>query len=78
MIDKDLLFNFKESKYILLKPNLLSTDRDACTQPIFVEGVINYLKSIGVSMEIVRIGDSPGQLKKNVISVANKIGLLDI
>jgi len=78
LVDKDLPFSFKDSKYILLKPNLLSTSRDACTQPIFVEGVINYLKSIGVSMENVRIGDSPGQLKKNASSVAKKIGLFGI
>jgi uncharacterized protein (DUF362 family) len=63
LIDKCLNFNILECKDILLKPNLLRATKDACTQPIVVEGVIKYLKESGVQMENVSIGDSPGQIK---------------
>jgi len=78
LVEKDFHFNLKESNYILLKPNLLSAGKDICTQPSFVEGVVIYLKSIGVSMNNVKIGDSPGQQGKNASFIAKKIGLLDV
>ncbi|MHA2289179.1 MAG: DUF362 domain-containing protein [Promethearchaeota archaeon] len=78
MIEKDLEFNFLECKSILLKPNLLRATRDACTQPIFVEGIIKYLKESGVRMENVSIGDSPGQIKVSATYIAKKIGLYDV
>ncbi len=78
LIEKDLPFDFTKSDYILLKPNLLSAEKDATTQPSFVEGVISYLKNIGVSIKNAKIGDSPGQFKKNASYVAEKIGLSEI
>ena len=39
LIEKDIHFDFTKSKHILIKPNLLTTKKDACTQPGFVEGV---------------------------------------
>ncbi|MFX0029961.1 MAG: DUF362 domain-containing protein [Candidatus Hermodarchaeota archaeon] len=78
LIEDDLHFNFAESKRILLKPNLLTTKRDACTQPEFIEGVLLYLKSKGVSMSNVNLGDSPGQSQKVGSDVAKEIGVYDI
>jgi len=78
MIDDDFHFNFLECKNILLKPNLLRASKDACIQPVFVEGVINYLKKIGVTMENVSIGDSPGQVRTFATKIAKKIGLYDV
>jgi len=78
MIDKGLNFNILECKDILLKPNLLRATKDACTQPIVVEGVIKYLKELGVQMENVSIGDSPGQIKISALDIAKKIGLYEI
>lgn len=78
LIEKDLPFKFNNSKYILLKPNLLSANKNACTQPGFVEGVVDYLKNIGVSIEKIKIGDSPGQSQKDASYVARAIGLIDI
>lgn len=78
LIDKSLHFNFTESKNILLKPNLLTTKRDACTQPEFVEGVLSYLKTIGVNMNKVYLGDSPGQSQKVGSDVAKEIGVYEI
>jgi uncharacterized protein (DUF362 family) len=78
MIEKDFLFDILNCKNILLKPNLLRATKDACTQPVFVEGVIRYLKEIGVPMESVSIGDSPGQIKISAEQIAKKIGLLEV
>ena len=62
LIENDLGFDFTQSEKILLKPNLLTSKKNACTQPAFVEGVISYLKEIGVPMGSVYLGDSPGCL----------------
>ncbi len=78
LIENNLTFDFLEAKDILLKPNLLSANKKACTQPSFIEGVISYLKQLGVSMDKVKIGDSPGQNKTNASQVAKEIGLLEI
>jgi len=78
LIEKDIHFDFTKSKNILLKPNLLTTKKDACTQPGFVEGVISYLKMIGVSMGNVYLGDSPGQSQKLGSDVAKEIGIHEI
>ncbi|MBY8990225.1 MAG: DUF362 domain-containing protein [Candidatus Lokiarchaeota archaeon] len=78
LIDKSFQFSFTESKNILLKPNLLTTKRDACTQPEFVEGVLSYLKNIGVNMNNVYLGDSPGQSQKVGSDVAKEIGIYEI
>jgi len=78
LIEKSLNFNLLECKNILLKPNLLRPTKDACTQPIFVEGVIKYLKESGVQMENVSIGDSPGQKEISATQIAKKIGLYEI
>ncbi|MFX1313673.1 MAG: DUF362 domain-containing protein, partial [Promethearchaeota archaeon] len=71
-------FDFLKAKKIVIKPNLLSDNKKACTQPIIVEGVINYLKQFGVSMNHVAVGDSPGQLKTSATNIAKKIGLFEI
>jgi uncharacterized protein (DUF362 family)/ferredoxin-like protein FixX len=78
LVEDSLLFDFSKSKTILLKPNLLTSKMDACTQPSFVEGVISYLSEKGVSMKNVSVGDSPGQQEKTASDVAEKIGLLEI
>ena len=78
LLDDNLHFNFLDSNKILLKPNLLRSNKDACTQISFVEGVIFYLKELGVSLENVFIGDSPGQIKKFASDVAKDIGLYEI
>ncbi len=78
LIDNSFTFNFLNSNKILLKPNLLRSNEDACTQVSFVEGVISYLKNIGVSLDNVYIGDSPGQINKFASDVAKDIGLFEI
>ncbi len=78
LIENDLPFDFSNSSDILLKPNLLTAKKDACTQPSFVEGVISYLKERKISMDNVFLGDSPGQQGKNASYVARKVGLLEI
>jgi len=78
MIEKDFHFDILNSKNILIKPNLLRATKDACTQPVFVEGVIKYLKEMGVAMENVSIGDSPGQIKISADQIAKKISLLEV
>ncbi len=78
MIEEDFHFDILNCKNILLKPNLLRATKDACTQPVFVEGVIKYLKEIGVAMENVSIGDSPGQIKISAEQIAKKISLLEV
>jgi len=77
-IETKIPFVFKNSKSILLKPNLLRAKKEACTQTGFIEGIIDYLKDIGVSMDNVSIGDSPGQIKKSASDVAKEIGVWDI
>ena len=59
LIEPDFNFSLLEAKKILLKPNLLRDNEDACTQPSFLEGVLSYLKKKGVKMENVQVGDSP-------------------
>ncbi|KKK44344.1 hypothetical protein LCGC14_0602990 [marine sediment metagenome] len=78
LVEDNFHFNFTESKKILLKPNLLTTKENACTQPSFVEGIITYLKDNGVSMENIYLGDSPGQSQKLGSNVARKIGIYEI
>jgi len=78
MIEEDFHFDILSCKKILLKPNLLRATKDACTQPVFVEGVIKYLEEIGVAMENVSIGDSPGQIKISAEQIAKKISLLEV
>jgi len=78
MLEGYLNFNFLDFKNILLKPNLLRASKDACTQPEFVEGVISYLREVGVSRENVSIGDSPGQIRMFASKIAKKIGLYEI
>jgi len=78
LIENSLQFQLSNSNRILLKPNLLSSKKQACTQPSFVEGIINYLKGKGLSMDNVFVGDSPGQQGKTASDVANKIGLFEI
>ncbi len=78
LIEKDIHFDFTKSKNILLKPNLLTAKKDACTQLGFVEGVISYLKMIGISMGNVYLGDSPGQSQKLGSDVAKEIGIYEI
>ncbi|TXT61417.1 MAG: Pyuvate ferredoxin oxidoreductase subunit delta [Promethearchaeota archaeon] len=73
-----LPFNLKEAKSILIKPNLLIAKEDACTQPSFVEGVINYLFKIGIPSSKIKIGDSPGQFKKNAKEVAEEVGIYEV
>ena len=78
LIEKDIHFDLTKSKNILLKPNLLTTKKEACTQPGFIEGVLSYLKNLGVSMNKVYIGDSPGQSQKLGSDVAKEIGVYEI
>ncbi|MHA2181515.1 MAG: DUF362 domain-containing protein [Promethearchaeota archaeon] len=78
LIENDLPFDIAQSKKILLKPNLLTSKKDACTQPAFVEGVILYLKEIGIPMSNIYLGDSPGQSEKVGSDVAKKIGMYDL
>ena len=78
LVEDNLSFDFFNSKQILLKPNLLTSKKQACTQPSFVEGVISYLKEKGVMMNNVYLGDSPGQSQKLGSDVAKKIGLYEI
>jgi uncharacterized protein (DUF362 family)/Pyruvate/2-oxoacid:ferredoxin oxidoreductase delta subunit len=78
LIEKSFQFNLTESKYILLKPNLLTTKKDACTQPEFVEGVLSYLRNVGINMKDIYLGDSPGQSQKVGSDVAKEIGIYDI
>ncbi len=46
LIVDSLPFDIRECKNILLKPNLLRPTKDACTQPVFVRAVLEYLKDI--------------------------------
>ncbi|MHA2186130.1 MAG: DUF362 domain-containing protein [Promethearchaeota archaeon] len=78
LLEGKFRFEFTEAKNILLKPNLLTTKKDACTQPAFVEGVLSFLKQIGVSMNNIYLGDSPGQSEKVGSDVAKEIGIYDI
>ncbi|MFX0059504.1 MAG: DUF362 domain-containing protein [Candidatus Heimdallarchaeota archaeon] len=78
MIEKDLNYNINDCSNILLKPNLLRANKDACTQPEFVEGIIEYLKQSDISMETVKIGDSPGQIRVFASDIAKKVGLYEI
>jgi uncharacterized protein (DUF362 family)/NAD-dependent dihydropyrimidine dehydrogenase PreA subunit len=78
LLEGKIQFDFTKAKNILLKPNLLTTKKDACTQPAFVEGVLSYLKHIGVAMENISLGDSPGQSEKVGSDVAKEIGIYEI
>jgi uncharacterized protein (DUF362 family)/Pyruvate/2-oxoacid:ferredoxin oxidoreductase delta subunit len=78
LIENNFHFNFTESGNILLKPNLLTTKRDACTQPEFIEGVLSHLKNHGISMNNVYVGDSPGQSQKVGSDVAKEIGIYEV
>lgn len=78
LIEDNFSFDITNSNNILLKPNLLTSKKDACTQPSFIEGVLNYLKEKGVSMNRVYLGDSPGQSQKLGSDVAKKVGIYEI
>ncbi len=78
LIENIISFNITNSNNILLKPNLLTSKKDACTQPSFVEGVISYLKERKVIMSNVYLGDSPGQSQKLGSDVAKEIGIYEI
>lgn len=78
LIEKDLTFNLLDCKKILIKPNLLRATKDACTQPMFVQGVIKFLKSKGVPPENISIGDSPGQIRTSASKIAKKIGMYEV
>ena len=78
LIVDSLPFEIRECKNILLKPNLLRATKDACTQPVFVEAVLDYLKDIGVENDNISIGDSPGQVKISAKTIAKKIGLYEV
>ncbi len=78
LIEENFPFTFSNANSILIKPNLLAANKNACTNPSFVEGVINYLKEKGISMKNVKIGDSPGQSNETAIEVGKKIGLHDL
>lgn len=78
LIEKDLNYIISDFSNILLKPNLLRANKDACTQPEFVQGIINYLKQAGISIENVKIGDSPGQIQMFASKIAKKVGIYDI
>jgi len=78
LIAETLPFDIRECKNILIKPNLLRATKDACTQPVFVEAVLKYLKNIGVENDNIRIGDSPGQIKISARRIAEKVGLYKV
>jgi len=78
LIADSLPFDIRECKKILLKPNLLRPTKDACTQPVFVKAVLEYLKDIGVENDNICIGDSPGQIKISAQMIAEKIGLYEV
>jgi uncharacterized protein (DUF362 family)/ferredoxin-like protein FixX len=78
LIESDFNFTIDRCEKILMKPNLLRANTNACTRPIIVEGVISYLKKKNISMEKVSIGDSPGQIRVVASRIAEKIGLLKI
>ncbi|UCC19640.1 MAG: DUF362 domain-containing protein [Promethearchaeota archaeon] len=78
LIEDSLKFDFSNSEQILLKPNLLTSKKKACTQPAFIEGVISYLKGKGLSMNNVYLGDSPGQSQKLGSDVAKEVGIYEI
>ncbi len=77
-IEKDLPFKIASCKQILLKPNLLGPNKNACTQPSFVEGVLKYLKGINVPFNNVRIGDSPGLYRTTASDVAKFVGMYEL
>jgi len=78
LIANTLPFDIRECKNILLKPNLLRPTKDACTQPVFVKAVLEYLKDIGVEKDNIWIGDSPCQIKSSAKMIAEKIGLYEV
>ncbi len=78
LIEADFHFQFSNSNQILLKPNLLTKKKDACTQTSFVEGVLSYLNEKNISMSNVTLGDSPGQTGYTASDVAKEIGILEI
>ncbi|MHA2130455.1 MAG: DUF362 domain-containing protein [Promethearchaeota archaeon] len=78
LLKNKMHFDFAESNNILLKPNLLTTKKEACTQADFVDGTLSYLKKIGVPMSNVYLGDSPGQSQKIGEDVAKEIGIYEL
>ena len=78
LIEDSLPFDILKCHHILIKPNLLRATNDACTQPSFVQGVIDYLKSKGITPERIKIGDSPGQIRTTASTIAKKIGMYEI
>lgn len=78
LLKNKIHFDFTESNNILLKPNLLTAKKDACTQVDFVDGTLSYLREIGVSMSNVYLGDSPGQSQRNGADVAKEIGIYGV
>jgi uncharacterized protein (DUF362 family)/Pyruvate/2-oxoacid:ferredoxin oxidoreductase delta subunit len=78
LIEDNISFDFTKANQILLKPNLLTSKKNACTQPDFVEGVISYLKEKAIPMNNVFLGDSPGQSQKVGSDVAKEVGIYEI
>ncbi|MFX1275021.1 MAG: DUF362 domain-containing protein [Promethearchaeota archaeon] len=78
LIEDNLTFNFSNANSILIKPNLLTGNKNACTNPSFVDGILSYLKEKKIPLEKILIGDSPGQSNESAIGVAKKIGLFEI
>ena len=78
LIADSLPFDIRECKNNLLKPNLLRPTKDACTQPVFVRAVLEYLKDVGVENDNISVGDSPCQIKSSAQTIAKKIGVYDV
>jgi len=78
LIADPLPFDIRECKNILLKPNLLRPTKDACTQPVFVRAVLEYLKDIEVENDNINVGYSPCQIKSSFKMIAKKIGLYEV
>jgi uncharacterized protein (DUF362 family) len=78
LIEDSLPYDILKCQNIMLKPNLLRATNDACTEPLLVQGVIDYLKNKGVPSERIYIGDSPGQIRMTASTIAKKIGMYQI
>jgi len=78
LVEDSFTFIISECNNILLKPNLLRATKDACTQPEFVEGVLDYLMNKDIPIENINIGDSPGQINTFASDIAKKIGIYKI
>lgn len=73
-----LPFNLQEAKNILIKPNLLTAKKNACSQPSFVEGIIKYLLNLNIPAKRIKIGDSPGQFRTTARKIAEEVGIYEV